>query len=137
MRYRHRRSSAICFKSKHVSPCALSSARSSLEIEAFMNKEDFRQATRTQLDAIDSEINTHGAQRQLALQNAAFRRRVENYVGVGAAPQNSAADLPRSNAAKESLLEDAVALEALFAVEHPVAEKLLRELINSLSRLGI
>ena len=87
-----------------------------------MNKEDFRQATRTQLDAIDSEINTHGAQRQLALQNA---------------PQNSAADLPRSNAAKESLLEDAVALEALFAVEHPVAEKLLRELINSLSRLGI
>jgi len=31
-----------------------------------MNKEDFRQATRTQLDAIDSEINTHGAQRQLA-----------------------------------------------------------------------
>ncbi|HAU09548.1 DUF4404 family protein [Gammaproteobacteria bacterium] len=102
-----------------------------------MNKEDFRQATRTQLDAIDSEINTHGAQRQLALQNAAFRRRVENYVGVGAAPQNSAADLPRSNAAKESLLEDAVALEALFAVEHPVAEKMLRELINSLSRLGI
>lgn len=102
-----------------------------------MNKEDFRQATRTQLDAIDNEINTHGAQRQLALQNAAFRRRVENYVSVGAAPQNSAADLPRSNAAKESLLEDAVALEALFAVEHPVAEKLLRELINSLSRLGI
>ncbi|MDO7672264.1 MAG: DUF4404 family protein [OM182 bacterium] len=102
-----------------------------------MNKEDFRQATRTQLDAIDSEINTHGAQRQLAMQNAAFRQRVENYVGVGTAPQNSAADLPRSNAAKESLLEDAVALEALFAVEHPVAEKLLRELINSLSRLGI
>ena len=102
-----------------------------------MNKEDFRQATRTQLDAIDSEINTHGAQRQLALQNAAFRRRVENYVGVGTAPQNSATGLPNSNAAKESLVEDARVLEALFAVEHPVAEKLLRELINSLSRLGI
>jgi|GEM_PF-2354443 hypothetical protein len=25
-----------------------------------MNKEDFRQETRTQLDAIDSKINTHG-----------------------------------------------------------------------------
>ena len=102
-----------------------------------MNKEDFRQATRTQLDAIDSEINTHGAQRQLAMQNAASRRRVENYVGVGTAPQNSATGLHNSNAAKESLVEDASALEALFAVEHPVAEKLLRELINSLSRLGI
>ena len=76
-----------------------------------MNKEDFRQATRTQLDAIDSEINTHGAQRQLALQNAAFRRRVENYVGVGTAPQNSATGLPNSNAAKESLVEDARVLE--------------------------
>ena len=102
-----------------------------------MNKEDFRQATRTQLDAIDSEINMHGAQRQLAMQNAAFRRRVENYVGVGTAPQKSATALPRSNATKESLVENARALEVLFAVEHPVAEKLLRELINSLSRLGI
>ena len=77
------------------------------------------------------------AQRQLALQNAVFRRRVEDYVGIGTAPQNSAEDLPRSNVAKESLLEEAVALEALFAAEHPVAEKMLRELINSLSRLGI
>ena len=102
-----------------------------------MNKEDFIQAARIQLDAIDSEINTHGAQRQLDMQNAAFRRRVENYVGVGTAPQNSATELPRSNATKESLVEDARALEALFAIEHPVAEKMLRELINSLSRLGI
>ena len=101
-----------------------------------MNREEFRRATRARLDAIDSEINT-SAQRQLALQNAAFRRRVEDYVGVGNAPLNSAEDLPLSNAAKESLLEEAVALEALFAAEHPVAEKMLRELINSLSRLGI
>jgi len=101
-----------------------------------MNREEFRCATRARLDAIDSEINRN-AQRQLALQNAVFRRRVEDYVGIGTAPQNSAEDLPRSNAAKESLLGDAVALEALFAAEHPVAEKMLRELINSLSRLGI
>ena len=101
-----------------------------------MNREEFRHATRARLDAIDSEIN-RSAQRQLALQNAVFRRRVEDYVGIGTAPQNSAEDLPRSNSAKESLLEEAVALEALFATEHPVAEKMLRELINSLSRLGI
>jgi len=101
-----------------------------------MNREEFRRATRARLDAIDSEINRN-APRQLALQNAVFRRRVEDYVGIGTAPQNSAEDLPRSNAAKESLFEEAVALEALFAAEHPVAEKMLRELINSLSHLGI
>ena len=101
-----------------------------------MNREEFRCATRARLDAIDSEINRN-AQRQLALQNAVFRHRVEDYVGIGTAPQNSAEDLSRSKAAKESLLEEAVALEALFAAEHPVAEKMLRELVNSLSRLGI
>jgi hypothetical protein len=101
-----------------------------------MNREEFRHATRARLDAIDSEINRN-AQRQLALQNAVFRRRVEDYVGNGTAPQNSVGDLSRSKAAKESLLEEAVALEALFAAEHSVAEKMLRELVNSLSRLGI
>jgi len=101
-----------------------------------MNREEFRHATRARLDAIDSEIN-RSAQRQLALQNAVFRRRVEDYVGIETAQQNSAEDMPRSNAAKESLLEEAVALEALFAAEHSVAEKMLRELVNSLSRLGI
>lgn len=101
-----------------------------------MNREELRRTTHARLDAIDSEINTN-AQRQLALQNAAFRRRVEDYVGVGNAPLNSAEDLPLSNAAKESLLEEAVALEALFAAEHPTAEKILRELVNSLGRLGI
>ncbi len=35
------------------------------------------------------------------------------------------------------LLDDAIALEARFAANHPVAEKLLRELIDSLSRIGI
>ena len=101
-----------------------------------MNREELRRTTHARLDAIDSEINT-SAQRQLALQNAAFRRRVEDYVGVGNAPLNSAEDLPLSNAAKEALLEEAVALEELFAAEHPAAEKILRELVNSLSRLGM
>ena len=37
----------------------------------------------------------------------------------------------------DSLLDDAIALEARFAASHPVAEKLLREFIENLSRLGI
>jgi hypothetical protein len=35
------------------------------------------------------------------------------------------------------VLDDAIALEASFAAEYPVAEKIIRELINSLSRIGI
>lgn len=35
------------------------------------------------------------------------------------------------------VMDDAIALEARFAATHPVAEKLLRELINSLGRIGI
>lgn len=35
------------------------------------------------------------------------------------------------------VMDDAIALEARFAVSHPVAEKLLRELIDSLGRIGI
>lgn len=36
-----------------------------------------------------------------------------------------------------SVLDDAIALEASFAANHPVAERTLRELINTLSRMGI
>jgi len=36
-----------------------------------------------------------------------------------------------------SMLDDAIALEARFAATHPVAEKTIRELINSLSKIGI
>ena len=35
------------------------------------------------------------------------------------------------------VMDDAIALEARFATEHPVAEKLLRELIDNLARIGI
>ena len=35
------------------------------------------------------------------------------------------------------LLQDAISLEAIFAVNHPLAEKIIRELINSLGRMGI
>jgi hypothetical protein len=35
------------------------------------------------------------------------------------------------------VLDDAIALEARFAANHPVAERLLRELIDSLGRIGI
>jgi hypothetical protein len=36
-----------------------------------------------------------------------------------------------------SMLDDAIALEARFAASHPVAEKTIRELINTLSKIGI
>jgi len=36
-----------------------------------------------------------------------------------------------------SMLDDAIALEARFAASNPVAEKTIRELINTLSKIGI
>lgn len=44
---------------------------------------------------------------------------------------------PETDAAVGSMLDDAIALEARFAATHPTAEKIVRELINSLSRIGI
>lgn len=44
---------------------------------------------------------------------------------------------PATDSEENTVLDDAIALEARFAVSHPVAEKILRELINSLSRIGI
>jgi len=34
-------------------------------------------------------------------------------------------------------MDDVVALEARFAANYPVAEKIVRELVDSLSRIGI
>ncbi len=44
---------------------------------------------------------------------------------------------PATDSTENTVLDDAIALEARFAASHPVAEKILRELINSLSRIGI
>lgn len=44
---------------------------------------------------------------------------------------------PEVDSSDSTALEDAIALEAVFAANHPVAEKIVRELINSLSRIGI
>ncbi len=46
-------------------------------------------------------------------------------------------ELEDSDNDSQSMLDDAVALEARFAATHPVAEKTIRELINTLSRIGI
>jgi len=35
------------------------------------------------------------------------------------------------------VMDDAIALEARFAANHPVAERLVRELIDTLGRIGI
>ena len=44
---------------------------------------------------------------------------------------------PEVDTTENTILDDAIALEASFAVSHPTAEKIIRELINSLSRIGI
>ncbi len=44
---------------------------------------------------------------------------------------------PAIDSDENTVLDDAIALEAVFAASHPVAEKIIRELINSLSRIGI
>ena len=44
---------------------------------------------------------------------------------------------PAVDSDESTVLDDAIALEAVFAASHPVAEKIIRELINSLSRIGI
>lgn len=44
---------------------------------------------------------------------------------------------PSVDSGENTVLDDAIALEAVFAASHPVAEKIIRELINSLSRIGI
>lgn len=44
---------------------------------------------------------------------------------------------PDTDSADNTVLDDAIALDARFAASHRVAEKILRELINNLSRIGI
>jgi len=44
---------------------------------------------------------------------------------------------PELDTTDNTLLDDAIALQTSFAVQYPVAEKLIRELVNTLSRLGI
>jgi len=53
--------------------------------------------------------------------------------------QSDVGDLvnPAVDTAENTVLDDAIALEASFAATHPVAEKIVRELIATLSRLGI
>ena len=44
---------------------------------------------------------------------------------------------PEVDTSDYTVLDDAIALEASFAATHPTAEKIIRELINSLSKIGI
>lgn len=44
---------------------------------------------------------------------------------------------PEVDTSDSTVLDDAIALEARFAARFPVAERILRELVNSLSRIGI
>ncbi|MFT6093470.1 MAG: hypothetical protein ACJA2Q_001370 [Pseudohongiellaceae bacterium] len=53
--------------------------------------------------------------------------------------QNKFEDIlnPDLDTSDNTMLDDVIALEASFATSHPVVEKLIRELVNTLSRLGI
>jgi len=44
---------------------------------------------------------------------------------------------PDIDTAENTLLDDAIALEASFEATHPVAAKIIRELVDSLSKIGI
>lgn len=44
---------------------------------------------------------------------------------------------PDVDSTDNTVMDDLIALEAQFATNYPVAEKILRELVNSLSRIGI
>ncbi|MEQ8406801.1 MAG: DUF4404 family protein [Gammaproteobacteria bacterium] len=44
---------------------------------------------------------------------------------------------PEVDTTENTVMDDAIALEARFAASYPMAEKILRELVNSLSRIGI
>ena len=44
---------------------------------------------------------------------------------------------PEVDTSENTIMDDAIALEASFAATHPVAERIVRELINTLSRIGI
>lgn len=44
---------------------------------------------------------------------------------------------PDVDSADNTVMDDMIALEAQFATNYPVAEKIVRELVNSLSRIGI
>ncbi|MEX0965131.1 MAG: DUF4404 family protein [Pseudohongiellaceae bacterium] len=44
---------------------------------------------------------------------------------------------PDVDTSDNTVMDDMIALEAQFATNYPVAEKIVRELVNSLSRIGI
>ncbi len=85
-----------------------------------------------ELNQVDVELKSREATKQLALQNASLRKRIDAHL----ADETGGLVVPDS-AHETTILEDAIALEARLANEHPAAESLLRELINTLSRLGI
>ena len=74
---------------------------------------------RTELSGSTFEDDTH--QRLDSLDSAVQRMPVDD-------------DQPSDT---EALLQEARALEARFAVEHPAAEQFMRYIVNTLARMGI
>lgn len=63
----------------------------------------------------------------------------EETVEVAKQLETSIDDLinPEVDTSENTIMDDAIALEASFAARYPVAERIIRELINNLSRIGI
>ena len=82
------------------------------------------------LDQIDAELARGEANKKLALQSAELRSRLSAQLEKEGQTNEL---LIKANSPRPSLLDDAIALEVEFAVAHPLAERLMREFINSLS----
>lgn len=87
-----------------------------------MNEERVKQLLKELLD----EINQSEDQDEELLASA---KRLESDIDALLNPDVDSSD--------NTVMDDMIALEAQFATNYPVAEKIVRELVNSLSRIGI
>ena len=87
-----------------------------------MNEERVKQLLKELLD----EINQSEDQDEELLESA---KRLESDIDALLNPDVDSSD--------NTVMDDMIALEARFATNYPVAEKIIRELVNSLSRIGI
>ncbi|MEQ8955875.1 MAG: DUF4404 family protein [Gammaproteobacteria bacterium] len=78
------------------------------------------------IDELAKELeNTAGADEQTITDARKLVRDIDDLVN------------PDVDTEENTVMDDALALQASFAANHPLAERIIRELINNLSRIGI
>jgi len=87
------------------------------------------------LDALLREVKSSPPDDATIRQLREFESALEPY--LTAYPDNTDTQPGESDDTGESLLDKANRLEVAFAQRHPVAEGITREIINTLSRMGI